>query len=97
MSVRKDKTENEVYEPEKAYDMTSGELFRGKLETEAEQYQEQIIQQILVAQDDTSKFLSAIQRAIEKLYELIEECEREISSLEDELSALSEVDSNGVM
>ncbi|SFU87702.1 hypothetical protein [Butyrivibrio sp. M55] len=92
MAQKRNKIENEVYEPERAYDMTLGDLFRGNLESESERYREQIVQQIGMAQNDTTEFLSAINRAIDRLYELIEECEREISSLEDELNSLSEYD-----
>ena len=97
LKERKDKVNKDFYEPEKAFDMTVSETFRGNLESDAEDLRKDIVSKIEIAQKELAEFLNAIQRAIEKLYELIEECEREIDSLEDELSALSEVDSNGVM
>ena len=89
------KTINEdAYEPERAYDMTHGGNFIGDLECKAVEYQEQLCKSIQIGQNGTSQLLSDIQRIIEKIRELIEECNRRISDLEDELEALSQISAN---
>ena len=80
----------DFYEPEKCFDITFSGAFLGRTESDTENINAEILRRIDVSQQELSDFIYAIHRAIERLYELIEECEREISSLEDELNSLSE-------
>ena len=82
----------EVYEPAKSYDMTQGDAFRGQLEQEAENYQEDISSKTAAGLSETKQLLSDIQRIIEKIYELIEELECRNDELEAELSSLVDDD-----
>ena len=84
----KAEVEEEAYVPNKSYDMTVCEKWRGKLETEAEEYQKEINRQHTICLNDTSNLLSDIQRIIERLNEMIEEYEERISELEAELTSL---------
>lgn len=74
--------------PNRSYEMTVCEKWRGKLETEAAEYQTEINRQHALCLTNTSKLLSDIQRIIERLNEMIEEYEERISELEAELASL---------
>ena len=79
-------------DPEASYDMTKCDMFKGKLEQEAEELQQELVGRIAVTLEDTSKHLSELQRAMERIRDLIEEWNREIDSLEAELASLPDED-----
>lgn len=80
--------EEGAFVPNKSYDMTVCEKWRGKLENEAEGYQTEINRQHTICLNDITKLLSDIQSIIERLNEMIEEYEERISELEAELASL---------
>ena len=90
MLQKRTDVENDVYEPERIYDMTFGEKFRGKLEQNAEEYQLNTNSRTDTFLSNTSQFMSSIKRAIERLEEIIEEYRNHISKLEAELASLDE-------
>lgn len=83
---------SEAEEPVKAYDMTFADEFRGTLEDEAEDYKYKICAETSTAQDSTSKLLSEIAQAKERIREDIEKCRRRIEQLEAEIEAESHRD-----
>lgn len=80
---------SEVEEPVNSYDMTAGDEFRGVIEENAEKMQYQIYTETHLAQESTSKLLSEIALAKERLREHIEECRSRIELLEAELETQS--------
>ena len=80
--------ENEVFNPDKAFDMTISGDWLGKLESDSDEYRNENCSNIAAKINETSAFLSNIDRIMEKLRELISECEAEIDALEAELRAL---------
>ncbi len=90
MSRKRTDVENDVYEPERIYDMTFGEKFRGKLEQKSEEYQFEINIRTDAFLSNTAQFMSSIKRAIERLEEMIDEYRNHISKLEAELASLDD-------
>ena len=84
----KAEVEEGAYVPNKSYDMTVCEKWRGKLESEAEGYQTEINRQHTICLNDIAKLLADIQSIIERLNKMIEEYEERISDLEAELASL---------
>ena len=80
---------SEVEEPIKAYDMTFADEFRGSLEDRSEDSRYKICSETSAAQDSTSKLLSEIAQAKERIREDIEKCRRRIEQLEAEIEAES--------
>jgi prefoldin subunit 5 len=80
---------NEAEEPVKAYDMTASDEFRGSLEEKSEDARYQICKETDSAQNDTTKLLSEIAQAKERIREHIEKCRRRIEQLEAEIEAES--------
>ncbi len=80
---------DEVETPVKSYDMTLADGFRGTLESNAEDIQNQIYSETRRAQDHTSEFLSEMARARERIREHIEKCQRRIDHLWAEIEAES--------
>ena len=79
--------EDDIYNPDKAYDITNSGEWLGKLERDADDYRNDICSELSGKISETSNLLSAIERTMEKLRELIRECEEEIEALEEELRA----------
>ena len=77
----------EVEEPVKNYDMTVAEEFRGSLETDAEEMKNHIYSEAHLALERTSKLLSEIAQAKERIREYIEKCRRRIEQLLAEIEA----------
>ncbi|MEE3469665.1 hypothetical protein SAMN02910451_00613 [Butyrivibrio hungatei] len=80
----------EVYEPTRSYDITHGDVFRGRLEREVEEYRAEICRRTAMGLGETGKLLSDIQSIIDRIYELIEELEHRNSELEAELCSLED-------
>ena len=80
----------EVYKPVRTYDMTHGDIFRGHLDREAEEYQEAISIRTANGLNGTNQLLSDIQKIIDRIYDLIEELEHRNSELEAELCSLED-------
>lgn len=72
------------------YDMTYGDDWIGNLESEAEEYREEICHTTNTALDETLELIEDINRIIEAINELIEKCYAEIEELEAELASLNE-------
>ena len=72
--------------------MTFADEFRGALEDEAEDYKYKICAETSAAQDSTSKLLSEIAQAKERIREDIGKCRRRIEQLEAEIEAESHRD-----
>lgn len=72
------------------YDMTYGDDWIGNLESEAEEYREEICHTTNTALDETLELIEDINRIIEVINELIEKCYAEIEELEAELASLTE-------
>ena len=87
ISLKYNMLENDIYEPDKSYDMTNSNEWRGKLENDSENFLNENCSLIGVILSNTSKHLSNIQRAIVQIRELIRMCEDEIAALEEELRA----------
>ena len=81
--------ENDVFEPNRTYDMSNADEWRGKLCQEAKECQAEIDCKISNGLRATEKLVWNIQKAIERLHELIRECEERISKLEAEIEAES--------
>ena len=80
---------DEVEVPVKNYDMSISSEFRGVLETNAEEMQNQIYSETCLAQECTLEFLSEMARARERIHEHIEKCQRRIDQLWEEIEAES--------
>ncbi|SDA38542.1 protein of unknown function [Butyrivibrio sp. INlla18] len=72
------------------YDMTYGDDWKGNLETEAEEYREEIYYTTDTALNEMLELIDDINRIIEAINELIEKCYAEIEELEAELASLTE-------
>ena len=79
--------ESDVLKPNRAYDMSNADEWRGTLYHEAEKAQSTMDSRVSSGLRETQTLLSDIQKAIERLYELISECEERISELEAALCA----------
>ncbi len=83
---------SESEEPVKAYDMTFADEFRGSLEDKSEDSRYKICAETSAAQESTSKLLSEMAQAKERIREDIEKCRRRIEQLEAEIEAESHRD-----
>ena len=90
MSARRTYIENDIYNPERVYDMTFGEEFRGKLEQDSEEYQLEMNSRTDIFLHNMSQFMNSIKRAIARLCEMIEEYRNRIGELEAELDSLDD-------
>ena len=77
--------EKYIYEPDKSYDMTSYTEWLGKLERDSDNLRNANCSRTAMILGSTARHLDALQRAKERLRELIRECEEEIASLEEEI------------
>lgn len=90
MSTRRTYIEADIYNPERVYDMTFGEEFRGKLEQDSEEYQLEMNSRTDAFLRNMSRFMNSIKRAIARLCEMIEEYRDRIGELEAELDSLDD-------
>lgn len=81
--------ESDVLKPNRTYDMSSADEWRGNFSQRAKEYQAEIDSKVSSGLRATERLLSNIQKAIERLHELIRECEERISELEAEIEAES--------
>ena len=87
ISGKREIRDTDIYEPDKAYDMTSSGEWLGKLEQDADDHRNKNCSMIGTILGDTSRLLANLQSAMERIRELIRECEEEIESLEEEIRA----------
>ena len=87
ISRKREILDTDIYEPDKAYDMTSSGEWLGKLEQDADDHRNKNCSMIGTIIGDTSRLLANLQSAMERIRELIRECEEEIESLEEEIRA----------
>ena len=87
ISGKREILDTDIYEPDKAYDMTSSGEWLGKLEQDADDHRNKNCSMIGTILGDTSRLLANLQSAMERIRELIRECEEEIESLEEEIRA----------
>ena len=87
ISRKREILDTDIYEPDKAYDMTSSGEWLGKLEQDADDHRNKNCSMIGTILGDTSRRLANLQSAMERIRELIRECEEEIESLEEEIRA----------
>ncbi len=78
---------DEIYNPDKTYDMTVSSEWLGKLERDSDDHRNLNCSNITNKMSEISTFLSNLDRTMDKLQELIRECEAEIDALEAELRA----------
>lgn len=77
--------EEDIYESDRHYDMTSAGDWYGELERDADNLRNENCSQTNAILRSTSKHLDDLLRVMERLQELIRECEEEIASLEEEI------------
>ena len=87
ISGKREILDTDIYEPDKAYDMTSSGEWLGKLEQDADDHRNKNCSMIGTILSDTSRLLTNLQSAMERIRELIRECEEEIEALEEEIRA----------
>ena len=80
-----DKIVRDVYEPEKACDLTPFRMCGEEEYRQAEVYRKRVIDELDKSLGDTLRFLSSIQDAIKNISGLIKECEIKKRALEAEL------------
>ena len=73
------------------YDMTAADEWRGNSERRAEEYQVDQDKNLNIAQEEALSLLSNIKAIIERLREMIRECEHRISELEAMLSSSNNI------
>lgn len=78
-----------VYEPQKAYDMSPLSVYGKEIQNGAEKYKERIVTELEKSLGDTSKFLTQIVAIKEKILKEKKECEDKKKALETELDAIS--------
>lgn len=78
-----------VYEPQKAYDMSPLSVYGKEIQNGAEKYKERIVTELEKSLGDTSKFLTQIVVIKEKILKEKKECEDKKKALETELDAIS--------
>jgi len=77
--------EEDIYQPDKAFDMTSSGDWYGKLEQDADSFRNDLCSKTSILLSNTSEHLNDLQKVMERLRELIRECEEEIAALEEEI------------
>ena len=87
ISRKREILDTDIYEPDKAYDMTSSGEWLGKLEQDADDHRNKNCSMIGTILSDTSRLLANLQSAMGRIRELIRECEAEIEALEEEIRA----------
>ena len=87
ISGKREILDTDIYESDKAYDMTSSGEWLGKLEQDADNHRNKNCSMIGTILSDTSRLLTNLQSAMERIRELIRECEEEIEALEEEIRA----------
>ena len=78
-----------VYDPQKAYDMSPLSVYGKEIQDGAEKYKERIVTELEKSLSDTSKFLSQIVAIKEKILKEKKECDDRKKALETELDAIS--------
>lgn len=78
-----------VYEPQKAYDMSPLSVYGKEIQDGAEKYKERIVTELEKSLSDTSKFLSQIVAIKEKILKEKKECDDRKKALETELDVIS--------
>mgnify|MGYP002522328358 CR=1 FL=1 len=74
--------QNNNEEPIRRFDISAAGEWKGNLESEAEDYKNEILYGIAAGQSLASDFISDVQNIIEKLHERIDDYEDELSRLE---------------
>lgn len=88
MILLRENIQNEVYELDLAYDMTSGAEWRGFLEKTGEKMRTDMCGYTAESQEETEQFLADIMIMIENIRELIRELEEKIAYLEAQMCSL---------
>ncbi len=85
ISMKRREIEEDIYAPDKSYDMTYSGDWYGALERDADNLRNENCSQTAILLNNTSKRLDDLQKVMERLRELIRECEEEIAALEEEI------------